>query len=119
MREQPISLIELFYDLIYMYVIAKMTPIFHGKAVWHAGMAAISVARDLRTRLPPTSYTMSFSSIVDLVGQQLGLAEPQCKSLYLVRYDTFPYSNAPVATKKTPETEVAADSGDNDGKYWF
>lgn len=29
-REQPVSLIELFYDLIYVYAIARMTSIVHG-----------------------------------------------------------------------------------------
>lgn len=29
-REQAVSLIELFYDLVYVYAIAKMTSIFHG-----------------------------------------------------------------------------------------
>lgn len=29
-REQPVTLIELFYDLVYVYAIAEMTGIFHG-----------------------------------------------------------------------------------------
>lgn len=66
-REQPVSLIELFYDLIYVYAISKMTSIIEGE-----GLTALSLTHYLAASFVVLQAWMYTTNYVNRFGRSRG-----------------------------------------------
>lgn len=64
-RERPVALIELFYDLVYVYAISKMTSIFQGE-----GLSAHAFARYLVASLVVLQAWMYMTNYVNRFGRE-------------------------------------------------
>ena len=82
-REQGVSLIELFYDLVYVYAIAKMTSIFHG-----AELSAVTFAHYLVASFVVLQAWMYMTNYVNRFGREkwyenAGLVVNMCAAVFM------------------------------------